>query len=418
MMKLAAGSASAHHAMSPKSSRPSSFSMISPLGMKSKASSLPVKTSASSSCSDGEELQWIIFEVEAPKLSERRLELLKGASLGTGASASVHEVFYQDARTGKTSIYAVKTIFDEGHGATLRREFDLGYHLRHPHVLRIHALGRCEEDRKPSCLMEYCGHGDLWGLIYDVPTPPDLGCAIVQAHQLCLFKQLLLGVSYLHRQGIAHHDIKPENLLLSSAGLIKLADFGHAVIFRDPEDPSGACGRIDPFKSLLLGTACYLPPEVWEASPYDPRGVDVWSCALTGRQILGLQSTPWECASEEKDRAYGTFRQGWQHFWDAISGGIPARVTEVDWPYCGRGFKVKEYPSYGLLRVVLAMLHPTPGFRLTIDEVLMDPCVEQIPCCSPVVPDNIRAEHDHRPLSPTARLDSGMVQGKGQKDGW
>jgi protein-serine/threonine kinase len=40
----------------------------------------------------------------------------------------------------------------------------------------------------------------------------------------CFFKQLACGVEYLHSVGVAHHDLKPENLLFTSGGVLKIAD--------------------------------------------------------------------------------------------------------------------------------------------------------------------------------------------------
>jgi serine/threonine protein kinase len=43
-----------------------------------------------------------------------------------------------------------------------------------------------------------------------------------------LFRQLLLGLNYLHTNGVVHRDLKPENILLTSDFIIKIADFGHS----------------------------------------------------------------------------------------------------------------------------------------------------------------------------------------------
>jgi serine/threonine protein kinase len=50
----------------------------------------------------------------------------------------------------------------------------------------------------------------------------------------CCFKQLLLGVDYLQSMGIAHRDIKLDNLVLDHSGILKIIDFGCSAVFKCP----------------------------------------------------------------------------------------------------------------------------------------------------------------------------------------
>lgn len=91
--------------------------------------------------------------------------------------------------------------------------------------------------------------------------PPGLGAEKIKD----LMWQILCGVDFLHSHRIVHRDIKPQNILLSNDGTLKLADFGLA--------------RIYDFNALLTSTVVtlwYRAPEVLLGTTY-ATPVDMWS---------------------------------------------------------------------------------------------------------------------------------------------
>jgi serine/threonine protein kinase len=79
--------------------------------------------------------------------------------------------------------------------------------------------------------------------------------------------EILLGLEYLHKNGIIYRDLKPENVLLDSEGHVRLTDFGLSKCGVDDENPKAY---------TFCGTAEYLAPEILKSQGYN-KSVDFWS---------------------------------------------------------------------------------------------------------------------------------------------
>src|SRR5262249_18384463 len=98
--------------------------------------------------------------------------------------------------------------------------------------------------------------------------------------------QVADALQHAHTQGVLHRDIKPSNLLLDTAGVVWVTDFGLA----KADDQRNLTHTGD-----VMGTLRYMPPEAFDGRT-DPRG-DIYSLGLTLYELLGLRS-----AFDEKDR--------------------------------------------------------------------------------------------------------------------
>ena len=90
----------------------------------------------------------------------------------------------------------------------------------------------------------------------------------------CWFRDLILGIEYLHAQGVVHRDIKPDNCLLTEDDVLKIVDFGVSEMFEKASEMKTA-------KSA--GSPAFLPPELCVSRHGDISGkaADIWSMGVT-----------------------------------------------------------------------------------------------------------------------------------------
>ena len=186
----------------------------------------------------------------------------------------------------------VATALDDT-ASDVQHEFRVATSLRHDNI--IEALDVIYENRTWFIVMPYYPQS-LNGLV-----DSEAGVTIPQA--MCIFRQLLDGVSYMHSKGYAHHDLKVNNVMLDSNGSAKIIDFGTSYRFRGLdniiEKRWGMFLRSEKLSLLSnpregpVGALTYIPPEVYEVSKYDPQPVDIWALAMSFCRML-LPDIPWK----------------------------------------------------------------------------------------------------------------------------
>lgn len=167
-----------------------------------------------------------------------RLEVL----LGEGTSAAVWRAL--DLETGQVrAVKVLKPGTDENLRARFRAEARALMALRHPHVLRVHAV--CTDD--PPWIV-----ADLWEetLFQRVKRKGRLP----PSEAVPILLQALAGLAAAHEAGIVHRDVKPSNVLLRSDGAACVSDFGVARLG----------GPLDPRLTVTgtqIGSLGYMSPE-------------------------------------------------------------------------------------------------------------------------------------------------------------
>jgi serine/threonine protein kinase len=142
-------------------------------------------------------------------------------------------------------------------------------------------------------LSGYCKYGDLTKILMSKRFKTDLKLART------IFQQILNGLSYLHHKGIAHLDLKPENLTVSEDFSIKIIDFDTAYMIGDE-------------KVLSKGTPTFRAPEVKEKRCLKPKKADIYSAGIV---LFGLVTGALPFMENENDQLKGLFNNCSEEFW-------------------------------------------------------------------------------------------------------
>jgi len=130
---------------------------------------------------------------------------IKDKMLGEGQHAQVFKCFKKDD-VNKAAPYAVKITRDDDEEKKLifKKEFEIAHKLRHKNIVKAIELLCNDFTGETHTVMEYVEGKEVFELIAEHKD----GC-YTEDHSKELFKQVLEGIEYLHRNGVAHRDIKP-----------------------------------------------------------------------------------------------------------------------------------------------------------------------------------------------------------------
>ena len=146
----------------------------------------------------------------------------------------------------------------------------------HQNVLQFYQ--QIHHDDALFFVSEFCSEGDLYEHMATTPTG-----TVPEREALTLFRQIVLGVQFLHTElQLAHRDLSLENILLRN-GMCKVSDFGLSM-------------RASERSTECVGKEYYMAPEVVAEQEYEPCVADIWSLGimlfilLTGSPLLPVAS--------------------------------------------------------------------------------------------------------------------------------
>ncbi|XP_008194624.1 serine/threonine-protein kinase Chk2 isoform X2 [Tribolium castaneum] len=199
---------------------------------------------------------------------ELRLKYTTTKLLGRGSFGQVRLALDKQTREQ----FAIKRIDKSRSSVSTRRgnnisgiktEVEILSSFSHAFIIQMREV--FETDDEVFLVLEYMSGGELTSRIRSTLAFPECEVKFI-------FYQILLGVRYLHLNGVTHRDLKPENVLLSTQNQyprVKISDFGLSKIMDDISVMETVCGTVQ-----------YAAPEVLRFfEPYS-RKVDVWSLGV------------------------------------------------------------------------------------------------------------------------------------------
>ncbi|CCL98645.1 uncharacterized protein FIBRA_00647 [Fibroporia radiculosa] len=280
----------------------------------------------------------------------------------------------------------------------IRKEIAIMKKCRHPHVVRLLEVIDEPLGEKIWMVMEYLGGGEIkWRTMGDEPV-----LRVDQTRRIC--RDVILGLEYLHHQGIIHRDIKPANLLWTAdRRTVKITDFGVSHFSYAQRLAAAGAGTLsandtDPILmddsdlSRTAGTPMFLAPEIVSDTSGDmlssaassssttiqspisrrkppiTKAIDVWAFGVTLYGLL-FGHLPFQANTE-----YEVYQVIRRQDWD-----VDPTMGSDKLPTGGRHQKPlpkgQETEGYLVVKLLERLLEKDAKRRITLDEVKRHPWI-------------------------------------------
>lgn len=150
--------------------------------------------------------------------------------------------------------------------ARFRREAQAAGRLSHPNIVGVYDYG--ENETQAWIVMELVEGGSLKGRL-------DKNERFAVPEIVRIMGEVCAALNYSHQRGVVHRDIKPGNIMMTTDGQVKIADFGIARLENSSMTQVGT----------LIGTPSYMAPEQFRGEPVDLRA-DIWAAGVMLYQLL------------------------------------------------------------------------------------------------------------------------------------
>lgn len=191
------------------------------------------------------------------------------SKLGSGGTAVVYKAI-DTVLNREVTVKILQEQFTSNQKFVLRfrKEAQAIAALSHPNIVSVYDVGNSDEG-EPYLIMEYVEGRTLKDVINKL-GPLSLDRSLDYAHQI------LAGLNHAHSFGVVHRDIKPQNIMITPEGRVKIMDFGLAMNLTDTTIT---------YDTAVMGSAYYIAPEIAQKGTGDAR-VDIYSTGIVLYEML------------------------------------------------------------------------------------------------------------------------------------
>ena len=237
--------------------------------------------------------------------------------IGAGATCTVK--LGKDILTNK--IYAVKLLKTKGGRITamqnekvFKAELESLKKIQHKNIISIIEgnkgvikMPNGTTKMKDYIVLEIASNGELFDFLFFAKK------GFGEYYSRFLFAQLINGLEACHIAGVAHRDLKTENIMMSEEWILKLADFGYATLLQ------GKTGT--GILTTPLGTISYAAPEILNKKPYNGKSADLFSCGVI-LFVLTTGKLPFGKALVYDNYYRNFIRNDYEGFWNLMGPKI------------------------------------------------------------------------------------------------
>lgn len=192
-------------------------------------------------------------------------QYILGSIIGSGTYGEVYEAFDTETKE-RVALKRIRLNEKEGMPGTALREISILKKLNHRNIMNLVAI--IHTDTLLTMVFPFV----------DYELKKYIGMHAGE-NIMGLINQLICGVHYLHSMNVVHRDLKPQNILVTKDGVLKIADFG---LSRSLEI------RVPPYSSEVV-TLWYRSPELLMGSTSYKFYVDIWSLGCIIYEMITLE---------------------------------------------------------------------------------------------------------------------------------